>query len=327
MRTFTVTAFTLLSFCAMGQSATDYYNKAVDECNSKDYKAAIADYTTAVKLNPKFAEAYYNRGTAKVYIEDYKGAILDYDKAIGIDSEYTNAYKNRGSARIKINDLEGALGDFDKVIRTEPGNTSAYFLRGQVKLQQDKLESGCGDLAKAYELGEKRAQKLIDQYCGKYAARNGEKANESLKLDWPDAEGWKVGSNQRDDERGVVELLRNNETFDNWTELGTMMIYPVPPAVGKLPVEVAMNAMWEQAKKTCPGAKLTFIEKNETQKYPWIIFKIECDATPPESQVWQIILGTNQMFVNFRAIRQKTIPDDLKLNWTAFFKTAEVIAQ
>ena len=34
--------------------------------------------------------------------------------------------------------------------------------------------------------------------------------------------------------------------------------------------------MFEQSKLNSPKAKLTFIKKEESVEYPWIIFTIEC---------------------------------------------------
>jgi len=190
------------------------------------------------------------------------------------------------------------------------------------KLQLGDTDGACNDLSKVKKLGDDRADKLIKQYCSnKNYFGGGYVPNENFMLDWPDGEGWRVASNQQDKERKVIELLRNKETFENWTEIGTMMVYPLK----NVHVDAAMKAMFDQAKANCLSAKLTFIEKDDKTKYPWIIFKIECGSKTPESQVWHIMQGTNEMYVNFRAVKQKTIPDNLKDKWTTFFKTAKIV--
>ncbi len=40
------------------------------------------------------------------------------------------------------------------------------------------------------------------------------------------------------------------------------------------PTDQAMNMLFDQAKKNAPEAKLTFIEKDESVEYPWIIFTV-----------------------------------------------------
>ena len=50
-----------------------------------DLDRAIADYTQAIQLNPKYAPAYYNRGSAWGNKGDFDRAIADYSQAILLD--------------------------------------------------------------------------------------------------------------------------------------------------------------------------------------------------------------------------------------------------
>lgn len=63
---------TLLSFVILTVSsafnhpdATSYYNSGVNALNGKDYMKAIGDFTNAISLNPKYADAYFYRAYAK----------------------------------------------------------------------------------------------------------------------------------------------------------------------------------------------------------------------------------------------------------------------
>ena len=150
---------------------------------------------------------------------------------------------------------------------------------------------------------------------------------ESLILDWPDSEGWKVGDNQKDDQQQVIDMIHSNETIEKWTELGNMSVIF---GVKGVPMDQAMNLMFDQAKANAPKAKLTFIEKDESATHPWIIFMIECpnflNDNTPESQLWFIIQGDDCLYTNFRAVKKPRITDEQKENWTKFFKTAKVVS-
>jgi len=65
---------------------------------SGDYDGAIADYTRAIELDPKFSQAYYNLGLAKKHKGDMDGAIADYSTAIRFAPALALAYMNSGLA-------------------------------------------------------------------------------------------------------------------------------------------------------------------------------------------------------------------------------------
>ena len=54
--------------------------------------AAIADYDTAVRIDPNDAFAYVRRGMAKEKLNQFDAAIADYDIAIRVDPNYAFAY-------------------------------------------------------------------------------------------------------------------------------------------------------------------------------------------------------------------------------------------
>ena len=56
--------------------------------NKKEYDKAIADYTEAIRLDPKFVIAYYNRGVAWRKKKECDKAIADYTEAIRLDPKY-----------------------------------------------------------------------------------------------------------------------------------------------------------------------------------------------------------------------------------------------
>ena len=310
---------------ALGQTAQEHYANGNTKVAAKDFAGSVKDFDKAIKLDPKYIDAYYNRGTSKLHLNDYKGSLKDYDKAIELKPDFLNAYTNRGVVKLKLEDTKGAIKDFDEALKLDPSNSSAYYMRGQVKLQTGNTNDGCYDLSKAKELGDNRAEKYIQQYCKpQQAAQN--KSTESLMLDWPDGEGWKIASRNEDAEQKTIELLKHKETFDNWTEIGTMFVYKNISAAKKIPITKTMDLMYEGAKKICSSPKITMLEKDETANYPWIIFKIECSSSTPEAQVWYAIQGTNELFVNFRGVKQKTVPADLQNKWIKFFKSAKIVA-
>src|SRR5271166_653700 len=53
---------------------------------------AIAEFTEAIRLEPRFAQAFYKRGNSYADKKEYDKAIADYAQAIRLDPK--NAYAN-----------------------------------------------------------------------------------------------------------------------------------------------------------------------------------------------------------------------------------------
>ena len=50
------------------------------------------DFTEAIQLDPESAYAYGNRGVAKAALGDAEGAIADFDTALRINPKYAEIY-------------------------------------------------------------------------------------------------------------------------------------------------------------------------------------------------------------------------------------------
>ncbi len=81
----------VISLSGFGQTAEDYYNKGFSKFSLKDYTGAIADFNTAIQLNPDEASNYVHRGIAKYNLQDLNGACADWRKAfeLGFSEVYT----------------------------------------------------------------------------------------------------------------------------------------------------------------------------------------------------------------------------------------------
>ena len=115
---------------AYAQSASDLLNSGVDKAQSGNLRGAIADWTKAIEIDPRYALAYYNRGVSKYNLKDYRGAISDYTKAIEYNPNYAYAYANRGIVLEIVGDLTGACADWRKAADFGDGD-AAKWVRDQ----------------------------------------------------------------------------------------------------------------------------------------------------------------------------------------------------
>src|SRR5207237_638852 len=73
-------------------------NRALEYRAKGDHDNSIADYNTAIRLDPRFALAFFGRGNTWQARRDNDRAIADFSEAIRLDPNYLNAYNNRGTA-------------------------------------------------------------------------------------------------------------------------------------------------------------------------------------------------------------------------------------
>lgn len=310
-----------MSLSVAGQTARQFLQAGLEKHKLQDFKAAIKDYDKAIDLDKNLRDAFFNRGTCELALKDFVSAKRDFDRTIELDPNFVMAYYSRASVYVSQEKYLESLPDLDKTIQLDATTPNALTLRGQIRAQTGDKNGACDDFLKAKELGDKQADKYLNQFCG-----NEQQGGESLLLDWPEDENWKLGSSQENDRMAMIELIHSNETLENWTEMGTMMSMK---GVRNLPMDKAMNLFHEQAKANSPKSKLTFLEKDETAEHPWIIFTIESpsfkNGSGPESQLWYVVQGKTSLYTNFRAIKKASIPSDLKDKWVAFFKTGKVV--
>jgi tetratricopeptide (TPR) repeat protein len=91
---------------------------------------------------PDRVATHVNRGILKLRLADVGGAIADFDSAIGLDPGEAEAYLNKGMALLRLPDGEGrAIGQFDAALEKKTrrpefayyGRAIAHELVGRLK--------------------------------------------------------------------------------------------------------------------------------------------------------------------------------------------------
>jgi serine/threonine protein kinase len=96
------------------KNAKAYFNRALENQNQGQLVLALADYTQAIELDPKFAYAYINRGLVYEKQDQPDRALDDYNKVIKLDPKFATAYYNRGLVHKRLNNKAEAIADFQK---------------------------------------------------------------------------------------------------------------------------------------------------------------------------------------------------------------------
>ena len=129
------------------------YNNRGEAWDGKDDSdKAIADYTKAIELDPKFADAYLNRGLALANKGAFDKAIVDFTKVIEIKPNYSRVYYYRGFSWGGKGEYDKAIVDYTKAIELDPKFALAYKNRGHAWEKKGDSDKAIADYKKAVEL-------------------------------------------------------------------------------------------------------------------------------------------------------------------------------
>ncbi|HWR59383.1 MAG TPA: tetratricopeptide repeat protein [Thermodesulfovibrionales bacterium] len=134
-------------------NAKDYYKKGDSHLQGGDYKKAVAEFTKAIEVNPRYAKAYLGRGDAYSGLEKAKEAVSDYTKYLGLNPKDTFGYLKRAAAYSYAGDLQKAIEDLDKVLAEFPKEANLYYQRGTYYEALGKEKQAIEDYKKAAKLG------------------------------------------------------------------------------------------------------------------------------------------------------------------------------
>lgn len=97
---------------------------------SKKYNEAVYEYTAAINLYPQYGGTYILRADAEYLIKNYKNALSDYDTAVrmgGADAADPELYYKRGNVRYYLEDYKYAVEDYKKALEMNLKHEKTYY--------------------------------------------------------------------------------------------------------------------------------------------------------------------------------------------------------
>ncbi len=107
-----------------------FNNRGYAWLREKEYKKAEADFDRSISINPSFSKAYYNRSCLWIESGEYQKAIADCNKSLKIIPDFAYAYYNRGNANYSLNNFQLAITDLDHAISLNDHTDVFYYYRG-----------------------------------------------------------------------------------------------------------------------------------------------------------------------------------------------------
>ncbi len=135
---------------------------------------------TRLKQNSTKAKAYNSRGLSYSSKGDYKRAIANFTEALKLRPKYINAYNSRGYAYLRSGLTRRAVADFEKAISLNPKNGRIYHSLGEGLYydgQKDKAmkvwKKACALVSRKKTTSWQRKLKKAGYYSGKVDGKCG----------------------------------------------------------------------------------------------------------------------------------------------------------
>ena len=153
-----------------------YSNRAEQYERLREYDKALADYDSAIVLQPENADRYYNRALFYYEQKEYNKSIVDFTRATELDPDDSENWRMLGYVyKNGIKDYEKALDYYEKSLEVDSTYVNSINSKALIYVEQKKY-----DLAiKEYERG--IALKEIDPEGAAYCYSNRAEQYERLR--------------------------------------------------------------------------------------------------------------------------------------------------
>src|SRR5262249_11727623 len=124
---------------------------------------AIADFTEAIRLDPKFVAAYYNRSRSYLRKRDYDRALADAEETTRIDPNYVSGYGQAGYVLKDMHQYDRALAAFDTALKHDPNSANALIGRGNTYIDKKNYSQAVAEFNAALKIEPSSARAFADR--------------------------------------------------------------------------------------------------------------------------------------------------------------------
>ncbi len=151
-----------------------YRERSVAYNVQKNYQAALADAQKAVELEPNNPRGYLLRADNNWALEQRESGYNDYLKYVSYDSSRAYVWDRIGAYRYDVKDYAGSIAYYDKALALDPANAAYLVDRANSKDDSSDTAGAMADYNKALSIDTNYARGYFDR--GLSLERQGKKA-------------------------------------------------------------------------------------------------------------------------------------------------------
>lgn len=143
-----------------GDPATVHANLGYARFRMNEFNNSLREYDRAIKADPNRAEIYYQRGLVLEEV-NVRAAIGDFSQAIRLDNRFAPALAARGRANLRLGYKDDAIRDYTLAIELDPGNAEFLTGRGAALFQAGERDRAIEDYSGAIEAAPTRFEAYL----------------------------------------------------------------------------------------------------------------------------------------------------------------------
>lgn len=117
-----------------------------------DLEGAIKHFTNAIRNAPHSAEYLVARGMAREALKNFENAHRDFDNAVRKDSEAYEAIKRRGYCSIEMRNMDEGLEDLEQVVDLFAEDPEIFFYYGKAFVRKENYDTALKFFSHSSEL-------------------------------------------------------------------------------------------------------------------------------------------------------------------------------
>ena len=143
-------------------TASDRFARGKTFYREKQYAHAIAEFSQAIALAPKYRESYWYIGKTYYILGEYQKAIKSFETATQIGPPKTRIYVEHGKALVASDRIENGIKIYTKATKLNPRESTAFHHRAEAYRQIGQVKNSNEDYRKACEISDKYCSQLSE---------------------------------------------------------------------------------------------------------------------------------------------------------------------